>query len=88
MPSKLILRLCKKIKDEIGFDCDPYTFRRTYAGYWQRGNGAWSWFIMTKKSKITLGSSDPVTKCVNGKYRLVKLETSTEIVAELRKEDT
>ena len=86
-PSKMILRLCKKIKDEIGFDCNPYTFKRTYAGYWQRGLGAWSWSMQTKGGIIDVGSADRASECVKRKYKLVKLERSTEIVAVLKKEE-
>lgn len=71
-PSELILRLCKKIKDEIGWDCDPTTFRRTRAGYWQRSMGAWSWYIQTRNSHIDVGSSDTVTECVKDTNKLVR----------------
>ena len=39
--SKLAERLAKKIYKELGIECDPNTFRRTYAGYWQRSQGTW-----------------------------------------------
>lgn len=35
-------RLAKKIKDELGVDIDPSTWRRSYAGYWQRSSGCCS----------------------------------------------
>ncbi len=41
--SVLAEKLAKKIEKDIGLVCDPTTFRRTYAGYWQRSNGAWLW---------------------------------------------
>lgn len=81
--SKLIERLCKKIKDEVGCDCDPASFRRTYAGYWQRSNGAWSWFMLTKGG-WDIGSSEPATKCVQKKYKIYKI--GTELYLEERKE--
>lgn len=70
-PSKLILRLCKKIQDDLGYECDEYSFRRTYAGYWQRSLGAWSWYMRTK-SGVDIGSMEPVTECVKKKYKLIK----------------
>lgn len=83
--SKLIERLCKKIKDELGYECEPSTFKRTYAGYWQRSEGAWSWFIRTK-NKIELGCAEPVKECVKRKYILTLSAYDSEIYLELRRD--
>ena len=84
--SKLIDRLCVKIKDELGIECDPTTFKRTRAGYWQRASGAWSWFIQTKNSRIDIGSSEPVTECVKKKWELCRSGEDREIYLRKRPE--
>lgn len=68
--SVLILRLCEKIEKELGIVCDPTTFRRTYAGYWQRSVGAWSWSMRSVRSYREVGSQERASECVKRKYRL------------------
>lgn len=36
------------------------TLQRTYAGYWQRKGGAWSWFLLSPDGRDFLGSYFPV----------------------------
>ena len=35
------------------------TFRRTYAGHWQRSSGSWSWYIFDQAMQI--GGYDSIT---------------------------
>ena len=35
--------------------------QRTYAGYYQRRQGAWSWFVLTPDGRDPIGSQWPVT---------------------------
>lgn len=87
--SVLAIRLAKKIEAELGIKCDPSTFRRTYAGYWQKASGAWVWAIRVSGTPFEIGSGDTATMCVNKKYKLC-LTTgghSREITAELIRED-
>lgn len=39
---KLVARLKKDFDIELS---DDVVIRRTYAGYWQKSKGAWSWFF-------------------------------------------
>lgn len=43
--SKMVRRLVDRIKEEFGIECDPNSFRRTYAGWWQKSDGAYSWTL-------------------------------------------
>ena len=86
-PSPLIKRLCKKIKEQLGIECDPTTFRRLRPGYWQRSSGAWSWSMRTLNGIFEFGSCDPVTMCVRRDHKLEWLDSGDEIVAELIKEE-
>lgn len=82
-------RLAKKIEKDTGLICDPETFRRTYAGRWQKANGAYVWAIKIKGTPFEIGSGDSATDCVNKKYKLCISEDHwgmKEIVAELIKE--
>lgn len=36
-------RLADRIRDDLGIEVDRDSLKRTYAGYWQRKAGAWSW---------------------------------------------
>ncbi len=94
-PSPLIKRLCKKLKEQCGIECDPASFRRLRPGYWQRSMGAWSWSIRSLNSAFEFGSCDPVTVCVRKDHKLSWLNDPDdgsgitgcdEIVAELIKE--
>ena len=88
--SDLAIRLAKKIEDELGIKCDPSTFRRTYAGYWQKASGAWVWAIRVSGTSFEIGSGDTATMCVDKKYKLYLVEDrfgGQEITAELIRED-
>jgi len=41
-PSRLALKLAKRIKELTGEDVQPY-INRCYPGHWQRSEGAWLW---------------------------------------------
>lgn len=39
-------RLKRRLIEELHLDIAPDAqFHRTYPGYWQRSQGAWSWFV-------------------------------------------
>lgn len=70
-PSKQVLRLVRKIKQDIGIECDPYTFRRTYAGYWQKSSGAFVWIICANDvTSLFIGSADTMTECIRKNRKL------------------
>ena len=66
--SKNVECLVKKMKDELGVDVRPYSFRRTYAKRWQIEQGAFSWCIDEDNPKFSLprcyGSSSPLSECI------------------------
>ncbi len=76
-------RLVKKIEEELGIVCDPETFCRTRAGYWQKRQGAFSWEMYLLNSNVKVGSCDTVSECVKRKYRLT-ISRDGEICAEER----
>lgn len=57
-------RLSKKIKRDIGIECVPCTFRRTYAGYWQKRAGAFVWEMNVKGFSYEIGSTQPASELV------------------------
>lgn len=59
-PMTAIERFCKRVKKDHDVDLDPTTFRRTYAGYWQRAQGAWSWSMEVVVRSGTVGSQWPI----------------------------
>ena len=81
--SPLAERLAKRIQNDLGLELDPKTFRRTYAGYWQRTNGAWAWTMgyRNPNNPREVGSCDPATVCVRKDHKLCIAEGG-EIVAE------
>ncbi len=81
--SALAERLAKKIERDTGLVCDPSTFTRSYAGYWQKSSGAWLWSMQVKDIPHEIGSCDPASECVKSKYHLELLNSGDEIVAEL-----
>jgi hypothetical protein len=68
--SSLAERLAAKIKKELNIECDATTFRRTYAGYWQRRSGAFSWTMQTRELRV-IGSCERASECVKRKYKLI-----------------
>ena len=67
-PTKLALRLAKRIKEELGIEVEPI-IHRSYAGHIERSCGAWSWWMFrTNKGGIgDIGSQDTATKVVKSK---------------------
>ena len=65
-----IERIAKKIKKELDIDCDVSTFRRTYAGSWQRSAGAWSWWMQMTNRPGSIGSSWSVSALLRKEVRL------------------
>ena len=79
-PTKLALKLARRIEDELGIEVEPH-IHRVYAGYIQRGEGAWSWFMYVRGGVIIVGSQDTATKVLNAK-KLWMMKGYNEIVAE------
>lgn len=84
MASKLIEKLTEKIEKELGIQCDQNTFRRTYAGYWQRRLGAFVW-VMGTIDGYQVGSIERVSDLVNNSVRLVYDQKEGEIFGEQKK---
>lgn len=55
-----IEKFCERAKKDHDVDLDPKTFRRVYAGYWQRAQGAWSWTMDEKGKVAVVGSQWPI----------------------------
>ena len=62
--SRLSEKLSKKILQDTGIHTAPETFRRTYAGYWQKAAGAFLWTMEAKDGPITVGSCDRASDCI------------------------
>lgn len=65
-------RLAIRLNKELDLDCD--NFKRVYAGYWQRAQGAWSWGARIKGKLISVGSQWNVKECL----KAVRLEIYRE----------
>lgn len=63
-------RLSNKIKQDIGIYCIPCTFKRTYAGYWQKREGAFVWEMNVKGLPYEIGSTQPASELVKRGYKL------------------
>lgn len=63
-------KLSQKILQDTGICTDPDTFRRTYAGYWQKAAGAFLWTMKAKDGSITVGSCDRASDCIKPGTRL------------------
>lgn len=61
------------VKEKFNIDLDEESFRRTYAGHWQRSHGAWSWVMYKKKSVKSYGSSWSITEHLKHK-NTIKLD--------------
>ena len=71
MPSKDVVALAKRIRDEFGIDADPHKFHRTYAGYHQRAAGECTWVIYSSGlGLICVGGFEPIRTYVTKKNRL------------------
>lgn len=60
IPSRLAVKLQKKIKELTGFEAKPFIIR-TRSGYWQKTHGAWSWYMNTVGATM-VGSQWPATQ--------------------------
>ena len=60
-------KLQKRLSEELGITAGQ--FRRTYAGYWERRQGRFTWAAITDQGKI-IGSTERATDLVKAK-RLV-----------------
>lgn len=79
--SKLAEKLARKIDKEIGIKCNPETFRRTYAGYWMKTQGAFVWEMESVEGG-TIGSMYPASELVKASVHLTYDEQECEIWAD------
>ena len=63
-------RLSKKIERDIGIECVPCTFKRTYAGYWQKRAGAFVWEMNVKGFSYEIGSTQSASELLRRGYKL------------------
>lgn len=70
MPSKQVIRLADRLKEEFDINADPYTFRRTYAGKWLKASGAYTWTMLGTNGISTIGGFEPISKYVIKKNKL------------------
>ena len=61
--SQLAERLSQKIRRELGLECIPETFQRTYAGKNQKAQGAFVWVIQDDRGH-QIGSIYPASDCI------------------------
>ncbi len=83
--SGLSEKLSKKILQDTGIHTAPETFRRTYAGYWQKAAGAFLWTMEAKDGAITVGSCDRASDCIKADARLFACDVGfcvIEIIAD------
>jgi hypothetical protein len=74
-------RLLARLRDELGLDLPEDTvIRRTYAGYWQRSRGAWSWFA-TQADGTPFKSPDGFSYSVGSQYPVGRLLQCQEPMA-------
>lgn len=83
--SRLSEKLSKKILQDTGVRTDPGTFRRTYAGCWQKAAGAFLWTMEAKDGDITVGSCDRASDCIKSGAKLSACDDgfcTVEIIAD------
>lgn len=68
---KTIKQLIKRIHNDLGIECDPETFHRTYRGYWAKRASEWSWDMQTADHKYNIGSIYTATEILKSKNKLV-----------------
>ena len=69
--SKLIERLAKKIKEDLGVDVDPKPFISIRPKKWDKLMGTWSWSMQTRTSELRhVGSIYTATECASKKVKL------------------
>ena len=64
-------KLQKKIFDELGIRAGR--FKRTYAGHWQRKQGAFVWEAITDKGTI-IGSIETASELIKAKHLMIAPE--------------
>lgn len=76
-------KLTRKIYHDNGIICDPSTFKRTYAGYWQRSAGAFSWTMCGVRDSeyLIVGSIYPVTALIRKNCKIVTGEQEWNEIA-------
>jgi len=74
--SKLAERLAKRIYAESGLIFEP-KINRTRCGYWQKAQGAWSWWMQTK-DYFQVGSRHSATACVTAKKISINREAFSQ----------
>ncbi len=70
---------------------DNAVLHRTYAGYWQRLAGAWSWWIVTQDSGLgVVASCSPAKEVLRaarkGLVVIYRFHDTPEFIVELRRE--
>lgn len=66
-PTRLARKLQELIREEWGIEVVP-KINRTYAGRWQKAEGAWVWFMFTKEGRV-IGSQWPATEVASANRR-------------------
>lgn len=65
----VVEKLCRKLKEDCGIECDPLTFRRTYAGAQMKSNlSFYSWVMKSGFEEI--GSMTAASELIKKKYKL------------------
>jgi hypothetical protein len=62
-----IEKLVDRLKNELGILADSKSFKRVYAGYWQRSKGAWSWSMNISGTNQFIGSQSSVGELLKAK---------------------
>ena len=80
---KKVEKFCELANRKFNLSLNPETFRRTYAGYWQRSEGAWSWWMQDVESLNSYGSIWSITELLKNKdkieiYKPVNFHTEYE----------
>lgn len=67
--SKNLVKLEKRLKEDLNIEVDISTFRRMYPGHWQRSEGAVSWIIKVKDERLgqMVASQWPVKELIKAK---------------------
>ena len=81
--------LSKAILRDTGIRTDLSTFRRTYAGRWQKAAGAFLWTMQCEDGITTVGGTDRASDCIRPGVTLYAIDDGfceIEIVGETREE--
>lgn len=83
--SRLSEKLSQKILQDTGIRTDPETFRKIYAGCWQKAAGAFLWTMKAEDGSITVGSCDRASDCIKSGAKLSACDVgfcTLEIIAD------